>query len=325
MMDSQPSQLMTLVVLFRDVCLPIVVLFGTGWALDRKFKFDLQTLVRLNIYLFVPAFIFVKVTEAQLDGRTGFKIVLFTLTSIACMGFVSSMTARWFRNDLPTRKALQLSTMFYNCGNYGIPLMTLAFPTVGPLVQVFVLMTMNVSTFTLGLFIAHSSIAEGAGHWRKSLGPVLRQPAIYAITLAWIFKGLEVPVQEAVFLWRPLEYLAEGLVGFALITLGVQLSKTEVRGLRGPLTQSLIIRLVGGPCVGILLTWLFGFEGKIAAILILGTAAPAAINTALLAYEFKANSQFAAATVFYTTLLSVLVVTLLLSILTFGWIPWASI
>ena len=77
--------------------------------------------------------------------------------------------------------------------------------------------------------------------------------------------------------------------------------------------------------LSILLTWLFGFEGKIAAILILGTAAPAAINTALLAYEFKANSQFAAATVFYTTLLSVLVVTLLLSILSFGWIPWASI
>ena len=203
--------------------------------------------------------------------------------------------------------------------------MTLAFPTVGPLIQVFVLMTMNVSTFTLGLFIAHSSIEEGAGHWRKSLGPVLRQPAIYAITLAWILKGLEVPVQEAVFLWRPLEYLAEGLVGFALITLGVQLSKTKVRGLRGPLTQSLIIRLVGGPCVGILLTWLFGFEGKTAAILILGTASPAAINTALLAYEFKANSQFAAATVFYTTLLSVLVVTVLLSILNFGWIPWARI
>jgi predicted permease len=45
------------------------------------------------------------------------------------MGFISSMTARWFRDDLPTKKALQLSTMFYNCGNYGIPLMTLAFPT----------------------------------------------------------------------------------------------------------------------------------------------------------------------------------------------------
>jgi predicted permease len=322
-MDSLSSQLSTLIVLFRDVCLPIVVLFGTGWALDRKFKFDMPTMVRLNIYLFVPAFIFVKVTEAHLDARTGIKIILFTLVSIGCMGCISSATARWFRDDLPTRKALQLSTMFYNCGNYGIPLMSLAFPVEGPLVQVFVLMTMNISTFTLGLFIAHSSLGEGAGHWKESLGPVFRQPAVYAIALAWIFKGLDVPVQNAVFLWRPLEYLAEGLVGVALITLGVQLSKTNVKGLRGPLTQSLVIRLLGGPCIGILLTWVFGFEGRTAAILILGTAAPSAVNTALLAYEFKANSQFAAATVFYTTLLSILVVTFLLSVITFGWIPWA--
>jgi len=44
-----------------------------------------------------------------------------------------------------------------------------------------------------------------------------------------------------------------------------------------------------------------------------------------LAYEFKANSQFAAATVFFTTLLSIVVVTLLLGILTLGWIPWAQV
>ncbi len=318
-------QLMTLLVLFRDVCLPIVILFGIGWMLDRKFHFDLRTLVRLNIYLFVPAFIFVKVTEAQLDARTGIRIILFTLASIGCMGLISSATARWFRDDLPTRKALQLSTMFYNSGNYGIPLMSLAFPGIGPLVQVFVLMTMNISTFTIGLFIAHASVRQGAGHWRQSLGPVLRQPAIYAITLAWVLKGLDISVEQVVFLWRPLQYLAQGLVGFALLTLGVQLSKTSVKGLKGPMTQSLVIRLICGPCIGILLTWLFGFQGKTAAILILGTAAPAAVNTALLAYEFKANSQFAAATVLYTTLLSVLVVTLLLSILTFGWIPWARI
>ena len=111
----------------------------------------------------------------------------------------------------------------------------------------------------------------------------------------------------------------------ALVTLGVQLSKTDVRGMKGPLTRSIVIRLLGGPCVGLGLTWLFGFEGQTAAILILGTAAPAAVNTALLAYEFKANSQFAAATVFFTTLLSIVVVTLLLGILTLGWIPWAQV
>ena len=163
------SQPQLWLLLFRDVCLPIVLLFGTGWWMDRKFRFDLQTLVRLNIYLFVPAFIFVKVTQAQLDLQTGLKIILFTLSSIACMGVISRFSAAISKDDLPTRTALQLSTMFYNCGNFGVPLMALAFPGLGPLVQVFVLMTMNVSTFTLGLFMAHSSVAssddEGSA-WR---------------------------------------------------------------------------------------------------------------------------------------------------------------
>ena len=71
------------------------------------------------------------------------------------------------------------------------------------------------------------------------------------------------------------------------------------------------------------LTLAFGYEGEMAAILILGAASPTAVNAALLAHEFKADSQFTAAVVFYTTLLAVLVVTILLGILRAGWIPWA--
>src|SRR5437764_3669551 len=42
---------------FTQVLLPILVLMTIGWVLDRKFNLDLGTLVKLNIYLFVPAFI----------------------------------------------------------------------------------------------------------------------------------------------------------------------------------------------------------------------------------------------------------------------------
>jgi malate permease and related proteins len=42
---------------------------------------------------------------------------------------------------------------------------------------------------------------------------------------------------------------------------------------------------------------------------------PTAVNTALLAHEFNADSQFAAAAVFYSTLLSMLTVTLLIALL----------
>ena len=37
--------------LFTDVCLPIFVSVGLGWALDRRFRLHLESLVKLNIYL----------------------------------------------------------------------------------------------------------------------------------------------------------------------------------------------------------------------------------------------------------------------------------
>ena len=49
--------------------------------------------------------------------------------------------------------------------------------------------------------------------------------------------------------------------------------------------------------------------------MIVSASFPTAVNTALLAHEFNADSQFAAAAVFYSTLVSMLTVTLLIAIL----------
>ena len=178
---------------------------------------------------------------------------------------------------------------------------------------------MNLTSFSLGIFLANAGSKERQG-W---ILPILKQPSPWAILLALILRATGNPMEEVTFLWTPLEYLANALVAFALITLGVQLSKTKPPHPKGSLSYALAIRLLGGPLVAIGLTFLFGFRGEIAAILIVGAAAPTAVNTALLAHEFKADSQFAAAAVFYSTLAASLVVTALLAILRAGWIPWA--
>lgn len=92
-------------------------------------------------------------------------------------------------------------------------------------------------------------------------------------------------------------------------------AKPKPPPIRANLILALIIRLIGGPCVAALLVPLFGFSGDVAAVLILGAAAPTAVNTALIAYEFKADARFATASVFYTTLFSALTATVLLLIL----------
>ncbi len=311
---------MILLRIFVDVCLPILALVGLGWGLDRIFGLDLKTLVKLNLYLFVPAFILVRLSSSDLAAAVGLKVVAFTFCVILAMGAASWIACALRKQPPGQRYAMKLSTMIYNCGNWGIPLTTLAFSERGPVVQVFVLATMNLTSFSLGVLLANAGSSERKGFFR----PILKQPSPYAILAALVLRAAGNPLEEVVFVWVPLGYLADGLVGFALLTLGVQLSQTKPPPPVGNLGIALVIRLLGGPLAALALTWWFGFRGEIAAVLILGAAAPTAVNTALLAHEFKADSRFAAAAVLYSTLLATVVATLLLAALRAGWVPWAG-
>ena len=118
--------------IFRDVCLPIVVMFAIGWGMDRAFRLDLETMVKLNLYVFVPAFIFVHVSQSKMPGQLGYKVILFTLSIICSMALLSAFISWALKFSTQSKKDLQMSTMFYNCGNFGIPLIALAYPNSGP-------------------------------------------------------------------------------------------------------------------------------------------------------------------------------------------------
>ncbi len=320
------SELQNLGPIFRDVCLPIFLLMGFGWGVDRRFTLDLGSLVKLNIYLFVPAFLFVKVVESPDAGNMGIRVTLFSCCVIAAMYAASQVIGRLIGESPGERKAMAMSTMFYNCGNFGIPVTALAFPVLGPGIHVWALMTMNLATFSIGMLIAKSlgavkgggGKAETAGariaHWLS----IFRQPSIIGILLALLINWTQFDIEGIAFIWKPVSFLAEALVAFALVTLGVQLSKTEPPRIKGHLAWALVLRLVGGPLVAAGLAKLFGFTAAEQAVLILGASAPTAINTALLAHEFKADGGFAAAAVFYSTLLSIVTVTMVVAVLKSG-------
>jgi hypothetical protein len=300
--------------LFLNVCAPIFFVVGLGWLLDRKFRLHLETLVKLNIYLLVPAFIFTRVLDTELSGTQALRIVGFTMGTIACL-FVCATGAAWaLKMQGGQRQALRLATMFYNCGNYGLPLVTLAFGHEGAAVQVYVLATMNVATFTLGLFLAQERGEKTGGHWR-ALNGMLRQPTLYALAAGVLCKVGAVPVQSVTWIWQPLDLLQAALVGFALLTLGVQMSQTTPAPFRAPLWAALGIRLVCGPLLALLLVKGMGFSPQVSAALVLAAGAPTAVNTALLAHEFGGDVSFATSAVYYSTLFSLVTTTITLTLL----------
>lgn len=300
--------------LFLNVCAPIFFVVCLGWLLDRKFRLHLETLVKLNIYLLVPAFIFTRVLDTELGGQEALRIVGFTLATIALMFICSTIAASVLKMQAQQRQALRLATMFYNCGNYGLPLVTLAFGHEGAAVQVYVLATMNVATFTIGLFLAQERGEKPGAHWR-ALNGMLRQPTLYALVAGVLAKSMGLRLQEVTWLWQPLDLLQAALVGFALLTLGVQMSQTRPAPFRAPLFAALGIRLVLSPLLALGLTHWMGFPPAVTASLVLAAGAPTAVNTALLAHEFGGDVSFATSSVYYTTLVSMLTTTVTLSLL----------
>ena len=302
--------MLNLWLIFTQVLLPILVLIGLGWILDRQWQLSLATLVRLNIYLVVPAFIFYEVVHSSLSAGMAGQVMLFTLCIMAGMFVLSALIARACGYSAAVRRGLQLTTMFYNSGNYGVPLMTLAYPVLGPVLQVFVVLTQNISTFTVGLWLA-SAQGRAAG-WRALL-PMLRQVSLWAVAVALLVRWLHLPVQTWRWLWVPVEYLHSALVGVALVTLGVQLAQAKPVAHLPQVRWALGLRLVAAPLLAAVLIPLFPFQGETARIMILSAGFPTAVNVALLVHEFEGDSHFAATVVFYSTVLSLVTVTLLIA------------
>ena len=293
---------------FSQILLPLLALIGLGWILDRVCRLDLTTLVRLNLLLVVPAFIFHQVVTSSLRAGFALRVMAFTLSVVASM-YLAGLLIGKIRGDSPQQiRGLQLATMFFNSGNYGVPLMTLAHPATGPILQVFVVLTQNVTLFTLGLTLTSGP----RGTLRNALLPILKQPSIWAVSAALLVRILEIPVTSWRWFWVPVDYLHNALVGLALVTLGAQLSQTRPPRSFSRLSWALGIRLLGGPLAALCLARLFHFHGEQAAILILSASFPTAVNTALLAHEFDADAEFATAAVFYSTLLSLGSVSLLI-------------
>lgn len=298
---------------FTEVCLPLFTAICIGWGLERAFNLDLRTLVKLNIVCFVPSFNFVQVVSSDLSAGEAIRVVLFTLTIMVLMFLLGAVAGALRGYSIGERRSLQIGAMFYNSGNYGIPLMTLAFPGVGPVLQVFIIITQNIMNFTLGIFLL--SHRPGESMW-KSFLPVLRQASPWAALLAFVVRGYGIPVQNWRWIWVPLQYCASALVGVALLTLGAQLAKTKPgHGHWGRIGVAIGLRLLISPIIAWHLAPYFGFHGEDARIMTLSTAFPTAVNTALVAHEFKGDSEFASAVVFYSTLFSMFSVTALVAIL----------
>jgi len=268
-----PEQLGTI---FYFIVLPLLLLVGIGYVIQRFLGLDMLTLRRLNFYFVMPGIIYCSLVQSDLRARDVAVVVAFALAIQLVLGCLTWLAAVARRVPRDQRNAMIMTTIYYNAGNYGLPLQDLAFRAVGESAfaqsqQVFVMATQNLTNFTVGIVLAAGG--KGRVSWRRNIGHMLRLPPVWVILAAVVTLLLRNAlgshswaVQAVQPFWQALLYVRDAFIGVALLTLGAQLAivkpaaAPEAPGSAGPdqpppkrypIAWSVALRLLGGPAVAL--------------------------------------------------------------------------
>ncbi|MBI5302336.1 MAG: AEC family transporter [Chloroflexi bacterium] len=291
-----------------NIITPIVLVALAGFVLGRTMNVDARPLSRATLYIFSPALVFTSAYRSKLGGEF-ITIVVYTLLITLLMGILTMIIAKVLRYDRVTTSAFQLGVLFYNAGNYGLPLMLFAFGEEG-LARAVVLYTMvAVQTHTLAVFIA----ARGSARSRDALLNVLRLPLAYAYAFGLLFNQLGVTLPDP-FL-KAVELTGNATVPVLLTVLGIELSRIQLREDRGVVGVATFVRLIASPVVAFALAAAMNLTGVTRAVCIIQVSMPTAVFASILAVEFNARPNLVSGTVFLSTIGSIISLTILLALL----------
>jgi len=308
--------------IFVTAILPIVVVAAVGFALGRYRGVEADALNTVTVYVLAPALVVHSLATSELTGGTILGIVgavgLFTAVLIG----VGEAVGRLIDQREPMLGAFVLVSVFPNTGNYGIPLADFVFGPTGRSVAVLVTALQAVMLYTVGIYIAARG---GDSHPLTDMKRVLGVPLVYAVVVALAARWLGVVPPETSTLMETLGLLGNASIPIMLLVLGIQLAGVDVQGTLRPVGVASGLRLLLAPVLATGAVLLFRFEDPtVARAVILLLATPTGVTTIILVGAFSATGtgldpgEFVSATVFVTTVVSVLTVTGLVAVLEAG-------
>lgn len=296
-------------IIFVQVIFPILLVFSAGYLLQRRMKLDIRVVSTVAMYIFMPCLIFRTFYHTNLDLQYVymllFFIMLFVLLILISKIYVSI-------KGLPKHyeSAYILSTAFMNTGNYGSPIILLAYGTIGFNYAISFFVIQSISMHTVGIYYA----SRGKLKMKDAIKKIYEMPMIYAVATVILLKTLHIKTPDN--LLTVIDLLASACIPTVMIILGMQLAEIKLNDFEwGSITYSTIVRLVVSPVIAYLLTLVFPFDPLLAKVLILSSAMPSAVVAAMYAVQFDAKSELVSSTTIINTLASIGTITLLLYML----------
>jgi predicted permease len=297
--------------IFVNNILPVFLIIGTGALLGVTIKPDIKSVSRTTFYALTPCIVFSSLTNARLGGSETGTVVLFAVLATLATAMLAWLLATVLGWEGKRRRALILPILVVNSGNFGLSVVLFAFGSDAQARAMVYFVTTASMASTLGVILA-----AGGRSWQQALRNILRIPMLYAVIAAIAVMVLGDRVQLPGVLTRPIDLLGSAAVPLMLVILGMQLVQS-VQGLRGRLAPILLataFRLLIAPLVAVPLAWLTGISGVTYRACMLEASMPAGVTSAILALEYDLEPEAVTSTIFVSTLLSALTLSILISL-----------
>ena len=292
---------------FLNVVTPVFILVVIGYFVGPRLKIEARSLSRTAYFVFIPAFVFNIISEAKIDSELALQMLSFILVAQIAVALLGFLVGKALRQSREITAAFVLIATFGNVGNFGLPLIVFR---LGETAR-----TYATVYFVATVFISFV-ICVGVASWARSGGvtavfSVFKTPALIALIPALVFNITDVEVP--IFLSRLSGLLGQAMIPVMLVTLGVQMGQIPKIKINFNVFAASTVRLIGGPVLALLIVPYFGLEGLERSTGILQAAMPAAVLASIIALEYKLLPEFVTTTVLFSTLYSILTLTVILT------------
>ena len=304
-----------------NVVVPVFGLIVLGF-LARKLEIlseeGAKGLVLFVFFFAIPALLFRSLAQVELPEAIAWGFLLAFYAGSFTVYFAGMVAGRFlFHRSADHQAIFGMSAAFSNTVFLGIPIILTAFGPEATL-PVFLIITFHSATFmplTVGIIQGSRGTAVSAGEQFRSLSlELLRNPIIMGLLLGLVVNltglGLPGPVDRVV------ELLGGAAVPSALFAMGASLAGYPLMGDVGPAVLLTALKLVIHPLVVWLVAVpLLGLSGMWVSVAVTMAAMPTGVNAYLFGARYEAAAGVAARTVFLTTLLSLVTISVLLVLL----------
>lgn len=261
----------------------VVLLFVTPSVIIKSFirKFDLETLNSL-LFSFLVA------------------ILVHILFIVLSMLLVRS-------KDVTSKKVMQFSVIFSNCGFMSLPLQQSLLGDDGVFYCSAYITIFNLFIWSYGLILMSGDKKN------LSIKKLVLTPGIIAFVIGIIIFVFSIPVPNVIK--QPIEYMAALNTPLPMMIIGYHLANSNVTRVFKSFAGvfAILLRLIICPLIVMALIYICGIRGKMFVSTVISSCAPAGAMATMFATKYNSDVELSVSLVSATTLLSVITMPIIIT------------